>query len=252
MQFPLIRDIILYPSVLPGMATAGGAEDDDGCFLPQKTRIQPFSLENPAVKEHPSFPAIPVSPAKPGVLIGFFQNFIFPDHDIISSLLSADGSNKCFLFFLGIQSRDGLRPWQELKFMAFRDIYFHFQGKAELHKHFSSHFSFTPCAAFPCRRNYETSAPRAKGKRGKKNSLFFQGEMCTINISLHIWNNIKHLHPGDSSGHKSWKGHKELFKDLVTAFIKEYYPILKICGNKSSGSAAGASFAQETNFPNKN
>lgn len=175
MQFPLIQDIILYPSVLPGTATAGGAEDDDGCFLPQKTRIQPFSLENPAVKEHPSFPAIPVSPAKPGVLIGFFQNFIFPDHDIISSLLSADGSNKCFLFFLGIQSRDGLRPWQELKFMAFRDIYFHFQGKAELRKHFSSRFSFTPCAAFPCRRNYETSAPRAKGKRGKKKFPVFSG-----------------------------------------------------------------------------
>lgn len=73
------------------------------------------------------------------------------------------------------------------------------------------------------------SASRAKGKRKKKKnqSLFFQGEMCTINIGLHIWNNIKHLHPGDSSGHKSWKGHKELFKDLVTAFIKEYCPIFK-------------------------
>lgn len=90
------------------------------------------------------------------------------------------------------------------------------------------------------------------GEKGKKKSLFFQGEMCTINISLHIWNNIKHLHPGDSSGHKSWKGHKELLKDLVTAFIKEYYPILKICGNKRCGSTAGVSFTQETNFPDKN
>lgn len=224
-----------------------------GVFLPKKTWIYRYSQENPAMKERPPFPTIPISPAKPGVLIGFFQNFIFPNHDIISSLLSADGSNKCFLFFLGIQSRDGLWPWQELKFMAFRDIYFHFQGKAELHKHFSSRFFFTPIAVFPCCRNYEMSASRAKGKRRKRKNPFFlfSGKMCTINISLHIWKNIKHLHPGDSLGHKSWKGHKELFKDLVTAFSQEYYPILKICGNKSCGSTAGVSFTQETNFPDK-